>query len=52
MGHWLLLLFGTAWSPTCNVKSDIGSNSQKTVTPSTIKVLHHSTSQECVTAFI
>ena len=33
------------------VKSDEGSKSQKTVTHSTIKVLHHSTSQECVTAF-
>ena len=33
------------------MKSDVGFNSQKNVTHSTIKVLHHSTSQKCVTAF-
>ena len=33
------------------VKSDVGSNSQKIKTHSTIKVLHHSTLQNCVSAF-
>ena len=44
-----LMSINQARSPICNVKSDVGSNSQKRVIHSTIKVLHHST---CVPTFL
>ena len=37
-------------SPICTATTFIGLNSQKRVTHSIIKVLHHPTSLECITA--